>query len=51
MFEEWVNSDLHSLHCAFSIHTHAPPSGGIFAYRLLRADYSSNQNCHNQGDN
>jgi hypothetical protein len=27
----------------------SPLSVGIFAYRLLRADYSSNQTCHNQG--
>lgn len=30
-------------------HTHTHPSAGIFAYRLLRADYSSNQTRHNQG--
>ena len=30
-------------------HTHTHTHAGSFAYRLLRADYSSNQNCHNQG--
>ena len=31
------------------VHTHTHTHAAIFAYRLLRADYSSNQNCHNQG--
>ena len=30
-------------------HTHTHTHTGILAYRLLRADYSSNQNRHHQG--
>ena len=54
MFEEGVSGDLYSFTChpphtRVHAHTHThTPSAGIFAYRLLRADYSPNQNRHNQ---